>query len=1544
MRRFFKGKTNHPDQSPGDKAGDAIRGRKRDHLLSFFDGSSSRSSSRPKSVDGGSQFQTPHNRATSVLAIHALRTASGASEAPDPEQRPDAVDAPITNEPMSQNEVVDTINSPTPQETPIMKGSPGAAVSPQRLWDEAYDKLKSEQPELMEGYETILSNMLSSLQHDPENSSQVTIESNSDSRRAQLLDVIKSSQKKIEREGKVKENIGQVLSVISSLNSTIQAAIQAAPQAALPWSIVSMSLEVIQNPMKEFEENIEGLAYVTTRMDWYWNLAGSLLGGVESVDGSTASNMQGAMCSRLVELYKELLAFQIKSICSFHRNRGLAFLRDMARWDDWASNLQAVRTLETRVQGDYTAYTALEQTNIGRQMRDLLEELVKRQPKELGPQAKQCLQDLHITDPRLDRDRIMSSKGGLLQASYQWLLEDSTVRQWRQEQQKSLLWIKGDPGKGKTMMLCGLSQELENAREGPSLLSYFFCQATIPTLNTATAVLRGLVYLLVIRHPSLLPHLQDDYEKVGDRKLFEGINSWFALLETFKRILQDQLLQNSCFIIDALDECSDRDRLLDLIVESCASTPGVKWILSSRKLRDIEAKLGRCEHSVVVDLEDHNDSTTDSVSKFIDNRLRKLELVEDNPNLQEKLQDIILQKSNRTFLWAALAIEELKNLETYEDEREVLQFLDKMPSGLPELYDRMIAQIKQLASNMDRDRCFRILSTMATTYRPLTLTALPILADLKGNLARPETLRKLIQMCGSFFTIQNQTIYFIHQSAKDYLLQRGNQIIHHDIYSRSVEALESQGGLRANIYALTYPGAKTDQISPPHPDPLEHIQYCCVYWLQHFCDNLEASKAPDTGVIENVYTFLQQHLLHWFEALSLLKSLQTGILSLQRLSKLPIESLPDGRFSNFFQDACRFCIHSRYIMETAPLQVYVSALIFSPRQSEIRRHFQSALSWLKHLPYVDDNWGSCLMTLERHTNTVTSTVFSDNSKLLASSSNDKTIRVWDLTTGDTIHVFGTEQACSVKFSDNCKWLASTSRDQLSVWDIESGNHMYSLDLFAHYGETPLDRLVPFSGYRLDIPIWNTTTGEPVEKLPLSLNELYDTTFSLSSDSTYLAQRKGFDRVQITNHSTRNITHSLQGDIDIIVAMRFSPDARYLALCYRTNRAQIWRITSNEAIPIFERQERVCSIAFSHDSGLICIGYPDGSVKVWNLEDGIELQLYIGHLQPVTWVAFSKDSKLLATASRDSTIKVWPTISGKQELLGKFGWPEHESIALSDDGRLTASGDKRGVIEIWDRLLYRSLEKFELNSEGRYPPALAFSRDCKLLAILGVADAQNLFIDIRTVDGEPKSRILVPSSGKRRFEPRAMSIAFSPDSAFVAVTYLQFHPRTYDFPISIWDIRAGKRVHDTMPPPDDKFFWPYRLHFTETSLYIQDAISFLKWAKEGSEPEEWCSTTERMRHTGDYSGTGYTYDTNSGWITWNGKDAIWLPTDFRPESPMSASYSIFSTTSFEILIESPLWGSLLFGFEKPPADLLDWTPWKSSELFKGGLDQSSDTSA
>src|SRR5215469_438372 len=110
----------------------------------------------------------------------------------------------------------------------------------------------------------------------------------------------------------------------------------------------------------------------------------------------------------------------------------------------------------------------------------------------------QCLMDLQATDPRHDKERIQNNKDRLLKDSYAWILQDPDFINWRDNNDTQLLWIKGDPGKGKTMMMIGLTQELsKHLKSKPGILSFFFCQATEPKLNNAEAVLKGLIYLLV---------------------------------------------------------------------------------------------------------------------------------------------------------------------------------------------------------------------------------------------------------------------------------------------------------------------------------------------------------------------------------------------------------------------------------------------------------------------------------------------------------------------------------------------------------------------------------------------------------------------------------------------------------------------------------------------------------------------------------------------------------------------------------------------------------------------------------------------------------------------------------------------------------------------------------------------------------------------------------------------------------------------------------------------------------------------------------------
>ncbi len=132
------------------------------------------------------------------------------------------------------------------------------------------------------------------------------------------------------------------------------------------------------------------------------------------------------------------------------------------------------------------------------------------------------------------------------------------------------------------MLLCGIIDELTKSNVDTKILSFFFCQATDTRINSATAVLRGLIYLLVDQQPTLISHVRKKYDQAGE-KMFQDANAWFALSEIFANILQDPSLKSTCLIVDALDECIlDLPELLKFIVQKSSAYPGVKWIVSSR--------------------------------------------------------------------------------------------------------------------------------------------------------------------------------------------------------------------------------------------------------------------------------------------------------------------------------------------------------------------------------------------------------------------------------------------------------------------------------------------------------------------------------------------------------------------------------------------------------------------------------------------------------------------------------------------------------------------------------------------------------------------------------------------------------------------------------------------------------------------------------------------------------------------------------------------------------------------------------------------------
>ena len=86
------------------------------------------------------------------------------------------------------------------------------------------------------------------------------------------------------------------------------------------------------------------------------------------------------------------------------------------------------------------------------------------------------------------------------------------------------------------MLLCGIINELSKLTAEIYLLAYFFCQATDTRINSATAVLRGLLFMLVSQQPSLTSHLREKHNQIG-KVLFEDANAWIALSDIFPSVI-----------------------------------------------------------------------------------------------------------------------------------------------------------------------------------------------------------------------------------------------------------------------------------------------------------------------------------------------------------------------------------------------------------------------------------------------------------------------------------------------------------------------------------------------------------------------------------------------------------------------------------------------------------------------------------------------------------------------------------------------------------------------------------------------------------------------------------------------------------------------------------------------------------------------------------------------------------------------------------------------------------------------------------------------
>lgn len=435
------------------------------------------------------------------------------------------------------------------------------------------------------------------------------------------------------------------------------------------------------------------------------------------------------------------------------------------------------------------------------------------------------------------------------------------------------------------------------------------------------------------------------------------------------------------------------------------------------------------------------------------------------------------------------------------------------------------------------------------------------------------------------------------------------------------------------------------------------------------------------------------------------RSVTNRLLLLLRLFQREIHSLRglDSKecVSTFIQQ-----IHNRSL--TLGLDQLVQAA--SLRLTELQTpHLRLRWRATRESPYLE-------RTFIGHTGDINGVLMLPGERFIASASDDQTIRVWDLITGQLVRtvIAHEENVGTIALSPDGKFAASGSKpgfnsrivdSEVKIWDTATWSESRRIETKTQ--NWPLQLLITPDSQRLIATcfsehfVWNLHTGATVSswKTGASVRAL-----AVTSDGSKLFCGASTYDIGVFDVEKGEQIDSLDNDQGILYAIALTSDGRYLICGGDFGNISIWDLHQKELVNRFKAHDGLIScLKITADERQLISGSYDGTVKVWGLEvnqtEWQAVHVLAGHSEDITGIATTADGKLIASSSEDRTLKLWN--------LGHTG-PVHETLEghssavdavfFVDDGKRAISVSRDGLFLEWNPQLGTCTRRIPTNTD------------------------------------------------------------------------------------------------------------------------------------------------------------------------------------------------------------------------------------------------------